>query len=65
VQGHTDSLGTAEYNQKLSEERASSVANYLLANNIASSRITTKGFGMYAPKYSNSTPEGRAQKTGA
>jgi outer membrane protein OmpA-like peptidoglycan-associated protein len=61
VQGHTDSLGSAEYNQKLSEERAQSVAAYLLANNIASSRVTTKGYGMLYPKYSNSTADGRAQ----
>ncbi len=61
VQGHTDSTGTLEYNQALSERRASSVADYLKSHNIASSRITTKGFGKTAPKYSNSTAEGRAQ----
>lgn len=60
VQGHTDSTGTAEYNQTLSVRRASSVANYLRSNGIKSSRITTKGFGKDVPKYSNSTEEGRA-----
>lgn len=61
VQGHTDNTGTAEYNQKLSVQRAESVANYLLANGISSNRVTTRGFGMTAPKYSNDTPDGRAQ----
>lgn len=61
VQGHTDSTGTVEYNQSLSERRAQSVAKYLTAQGIASSRITTKGFGKSAPKYDNSTAEGRAQ----
>ena len=61
VQGHTDSTGTHEYNQGLSERRASSVDSYLKSHGISSSRITTKGFGETAPKYSNSTAEGRAQ----
>ena len=61
VQGHTDSLGSDSYNQTLSEQRARAVADYLTAHNIASSRITTKGFGETAPKYSNGTDEGRAQ----
>ncbi len=61
VQGHTDSLGSPTYNQKLSEQRAHAVADYLLANNIAAARITTKGYGMLYPKYPNSTDEGRAQ----
>ncbi len=61
VQGHTDSTGTMEYNQTLSEKRAASVASYLTAHGIASARITTKGFGKTAPKYDNGTAEGRAQ----
>jgi outer membrane protein OmpA-like peptidoglycan-associated protein len=61
VQGHTDSIGTAQYNEQLSVKRATTVANYLIANNISSSRITTKGFGASAPKYTNSTEDGRAQ----
>ena len=61
VQGHTDSTGTPEYNQVLSEKRAQSVADYLKAQGIDASRITTKGFGKTAPKYDNSTAEGRAQ----
>ncbi len=61
VQGHTDSTGTPEYNQVLSEKRAQSVADYLKAQGIDALRITTKGFGKTAPKYDNSTAEGRAQ----
>ncbi len=61
VQGHTDSTGTMEYNQTLSERRAASVADYLKAHGISSSRITTRGFGKTAPKYDNGTAEGRAQ----
>lgn len=61
VQGHTDSTGTHEYNQGLSERRAASVADYLKAHGISSARITTKGFGETAPKYDNGTAEGRAQ----
>lgn len=61
VQGHTDNKGTAEYNEKLSNQRAESVASYIKANGIASSRVSTRGFGLTAPKYSNDTEEGRAQ----
>ncbi|QES89987.1 OmpA family protein [Rhizosphaericola mali] len=60
IQGHTDNKGTAEYNQNLSVQRATSVADYLKANGVSAARITTKGYGMTAPKYSNDTEEGRA-----
>lgn len=61
VQGHTDNKGTDSYNQKLSERRATAVVNYLSQQSVASSRLTIKGFGEDAPKYSNETDEGRAQ----
>ncbi len=61
VQGHTDSIGKEDYNMTLSVKRATSVANYLKSKGISSSRITTKGFGKTAPKYSNDTEEGRSQ----
>lgn len=61
IQGHTDNKGTAEYNQTLSVKRANSVADYLKANSINAARITTKGYGLTAPKYSNDTEQGRAQ----
>jgi len=61
VQGHTDSKGSDAYNQTLSEQRASAVSGYLSGKNIASKRITIKGFGESAPKYDNGTAEGRTQ----
>ncbi len=51
VLGHTDTTGTTEYNQGLSERRAQSVANYLGANGVASARIATRGYGETAPLY--------------
>ena len=61
VQGHTDSKGSESYNQNLSEKRAGSVSTYLVASQIAATRITTKGFGETMPEYDNETEEGRAQ----
>jgi outer membrane protein OmpA-like peptidoglycan-associated protein len=61
VQGHTDSKGTASYNRNLSKRRASSVSGYLSGNGISSSRLTIKGFGESAPKYENTTEDGRSQ----
>lgn len=61
VQGHTDGRGSDEYNMGLSEKRAATVANYLKAQGIDTSRITTKGYGESAPAYSNDTDEGMAQ----
>jgi outer membrane protein OmpA-like peptidoglycan-associated protein len=59
IQGHTDSKGTVAYNQKLSEQRANSVASYLLNDGIHKSRLSTKSFGEMLPKYVNDTEEGR------
>jgi len=61
IQGHTDSKGSNAYNQTLSVKRASSVSSYLRTKNIASSRLSTKGFGEEVPKYTNDTDEGRTQ----
>ncbi len=61
VQGHTDNTGTEKYNQSLSERRASVVANYLTGNGIALERVSTIGYGMTKPKYSNDTESGRSQ----
>lgn len=61
VQGHTDNKGSAKYNMGLSERRAGSVASYLVAQGIDQSRITTVGYGLTAPAYTNDTDEGRAQ----
>ena len=59
VQGHTDSKGSESYNQDLSERRASAVSAYLDSKGIAANRLSIKGFGETAPKYDNSTAEGR------
>lgn len=61
VAGYTDSTGTAEHNQTLSEQRARSVGGYLISQGINSNRIFTKGFGQRNPVASNSTADGRAQ----
>ena len=60
IQGHTDNAGTDEYNQGLSERRAGSVSAYIRGKGITSSRISIKGFGESAPKYTNDTEDGRA-----
>lgn len=59
--GHTDSDGDAAYNQQLSEGRAQSVGNILLANGVPQGRIQTFGRGENQPVASNLTPEGKAQ----
>ena len=59
IDGHTDSIGAASYNQKLSERRAASVKLYLVDHGIDAGRMTTKGFGESKPIASNKTAEGR------
>ena len=59
VAGHTDSTGAAEYNQKLSERRANSVAQYLESQGLANNRVVTVGAGETKPIADNATPEGR------
>jgi OOP family OmpA-OmpF porin len=59
VAGHTDSTGPEAYNQGLSERRAASVQNWLIANGVPASRIEAVGYGETAPKYDNATKEGR------
>lgn len=61
IQGHTDSKGSDAYNLNLSTERARAVSNYLVAKGIANKRMSVKGFGKSAPKYSNDTKSGQAQ----
>jgi outer membrane protein OmpA-like peptidoglycan-associated protein len=61
ILGHTDNKGTDEYNQGLSERRASSVSAYLKNHGISSSRVSTKGMGENDPIASNDTEEGRSQ----
>jgi len=61
VEGHTDSVGSDEYNQQLSEKRAQSVREYLIQQGIAGDSIVATGFGKTSPVASNDTPEGRQQ----
>jgi outer membrane protein OmpA-like peptidoglycan-associated protein len=61
VEGHTDSVGSAAYNQKLSERRAQAVKRYLVRQGIESNRISAVGYGKSRPIASNDTDEGRAQ----
>lgn len=61
VTGHTDSRGTAQLNQTLSEQRAKAVADTLIADGVSAARVTTHGVGASQPLADNSTPEGRAQ----
>ncbi|MGH8496510.1 MAG: OmpA family protein [Gammaproteobacteria bacterium] len=61
VAGHTDSRGSDDYNQQLSEERASTVAEYLRAQGLMPQRIITVGQGERNPIASNDTDEGRQQ----
>jgi len=61
IEGDTDNEGTEEYNQKLSERRAQSVADYQKGQGVAGSRISTVGLGELRPVASNNTIEGRQQ----
>jgi OOP family OmpA-OmpF porin len=61
LEGHTDSVGTDQYNQTLSEKRAASVKEYLTSRGVAAGRVTTKGFGESKPIADNKTADGRAK----
>lgn len=60
IEGHTDNVHTAEYNQRLSQARADSVRQYLINNfGIKASRLTAVGYGLTKPIATNNTEEGR------
>ena len=61
VMGHTDSIGTDAANQRLSEQRAQTVADYLGFQGVNRARIAARGYGSRFPVASNDTEEGRAQ----
>jgi outer membrane protein OmpA-like peptidoglycan-associated protein len=61
VEGYTDSIGSDEYNQKLSEERADAVRQYLVSQSVADANVTAQGYGKSHPVADNSTNSGRAQ----
>jgi outer membrane protein OmpA-like peptidoglycan-associated protein len=60
VQGHTDSVGTAMYNQQLSQRRAEAVRQFLIQRGIKAERIQARGYGSSRPIAPNTTEEGRA-----
>ncbi|WP_299183043.1 OmpA family protein [uncultured Neptuniibacter sp.] len=60
VDGFTDSSGSFEYNQQLSERRAARVADYLVGSGIANLRINARGYGERYPVASNNSASGRA-----
>jgi outer membrane protein OmpA-like peptidoglycan-associated protein len=59
VEGHTDSVGSDEYNQQLSEKRADGVRGYLVSNGVSPDSVTAKGFGKADPVADNGTAAGR------
>ncbi|ACY17711.1 OmpA family protein [Haliangium ochraceum] len=61
VEGHTDSKGKANFNLRLSRERAASVRAYLISQGVAGNRLVARGFGMTKPIDSNDTDDGRAR----
>jgi outer membrane protein OmpA-like peptidoglycan-associated protein len=61
VAGHTDSVGSESYNQRLSDRRASAVANYLEDIGVRGSRLDAVGYGESRAKASNSSASGRQQ----
>jgi len=61
IEGHTDNVGSDKSNQTLSENRAKSVMNGLIAKDIDKSRLTSKGYGASKPIAENKTDDGKAK----
>lgn len=61
IAGHTDNVGSDEFNKKLSLNRANAVKTYLGTKGVDATRITAEGFGESKPIASNDTPDGRAK----
>jgi outer membrane protein OmpA-like peptidoglycan-associated protein len=61
VEGYTDNVGSEQFNQKLSEQRAGAVRDYLVSQGIKDTDVTAQGFGMSNPIASNATADGRAK----
>jgi len=64
IEGHTDSIGSDAYNQRLSERRAKAVFNYFLKKGISADRMKTVGYGESRPKASNTKPNGKDNPEG-
>lgn len=61
VSGHTDNVGRADFNQQLSQDRANSVASYLVSRGVDSGRVSAMGMGSAQPVASNANEAGRSQ----
>lgn len=61
VYGHTDSTGSDSFNQRLSEQRAQAVTNYMVSRGVASARVRWQGFGETQPVADNTTEYGRSR----
>ena len=61
VEGYTDNIGSEEYNQKLSEQRADGVRDYLVSQSVKDNNVTATGYGKSDPIADNSTSSGRAE----
>jgi outer membrane protein OmpA-like peptidoglycan-associated protein len=61
IEGHTDAVGSADSNLRLSQRRSEAVGSALVERGVAAARLTTAGYGASRPKDTNSTPEGRAR----
>jgi OOP family OmpA-OmpF porin len=61
IEGHTDNIGSRDYNLDLSQRRAETVRGYLVRHGIAAERMTSRGYGFDRPVTSNETEEGRAR----
>lgn len=59
IQGHTDNIGEDKMNEKLSENRAKAVYDFLIKNGISAKRLSYKGYGETKPNFDNNTEEGR------
>jgi outer membrane protein OmpA-like peptidoglycan-associated protein len=61
IEGYTDNIGSDEYNQKLSEERADTVRDYLVSQSVQQSNVSAQGYGKNDPIADNTSASGRAQ----
>jgi len=64
IEGHTDSIGSDAYNQRLSERRAAAVKQYLVSKGVGADRLTTVGRGEKDPVAPNTTPDGKDNPEG-
>jgi len=59
IEGHTDAVGSDDFNLRLSQRRAETVRGYLVDNGVLASQVVAYGYGASRPKASNDTPDGR------